>query len=50
MAELSRTAEGVISAKFDLDEIAQIRAGFGFFEIAGPEELYGVLGTADGKL
>ncbi len=49
VAELSRDDEGVITAQFDLDAIAQIRAGFGFFRDRRPE-LYGVLGTADGEL
>jgi N-carbamoylputrescine amidase len=49
VAELSRADEGVILATFDLDALARTRASWGFFRDRRPE-LYGVLGTADGKL
>jgi N-carbamoylputrescine amidase len=48
VAELGRTEEGVITATFDLDAIAQYRAGFGLFRDRRPD-LYGILMTADGK-
>jgi N-carbamoylputrescine amidase len=49
VAELGRADEGVILATFDLDAIARARASWGFFRDRRPE-LYGVLGTADGKV
>jgi N-carbamoylputrescine amidase len=48
VAELGRTEEGVIMGTFDLDEIAQYRAGFGFFRDRRPD-LYNILLTADGQ-
>jgi N-carbamoylputrescine amidase len=48
VAELDRTQEGTLVASFDLDAIARTRAAWGFFRDRRPE-LYGVLGTADGK-
>lgn len=45
VAELSRKDEGVITAKFDLDEVRRNRASFGFFRDRRPE-LYGRL-TSD---
>src|SRR5688572_20094759 len=48
VAELGRTDEGVIIHRFDLDDLARKRAGWGFFRDRRPE-LYGVLCTADGK-
>jgi N-carbamoylputrescine amidase len=48
LAELDRTATAVILQSFDLDAIARTRASWGFFRDRRPE-LYGVLGTADGK-
>ncbi len=48
VAELGRTEEGIITATFDLDVIAQYRAGFGFFRDRRPD-LYGILMTADGQ-
>jgi N-carbamoylputrescine amidase len=48
VAELGR-AEGIITATFDLDAIAEYRAGFGFFRDRRPD-LYRVLLTADGKI
>ena len=48
VAELGRTEEGVITAGFDLAAIQRTRAAWGFFRDRRPE-LYGVLGTADGK-
>ncbi len=47
-AELGRTEEGVIVARFDLDALARTRAAWGFFRDRRPE-LYGVLTTADGR-
>ena len=49
VAELDRTESGIATARFDLDEIAQYRAGFGFFRDRRPD-LYRVLLTADGNL
>jgi N-carbamoylputrescine amidase len=49
VAELGRDEEGVISASFDLDALVRRRGEWGFFRDRRPE-LYGVLGTADGKL
>jgi N-carbamoylputrescine amidase len=46
-AELGRTDEGVITATFDLDEVARTRAAWGFFRDRRPE-LYDALSTADG--
>jgi N-carbamoylputrescine amidase len=48
VAELGRAEEGVITATFDLDAIAQYRAGFGFFRDRRPD-LYNILLTADGQ-
>jgi N-carbamoylputrescine amidase len=48
VAELGRTEEGVIMGTFDLDAIAQYRAGFGFFRDRRPD-LYNILLTADGQ-
>jgi N-carbamoylputrescine amidase len=48
VAELGRTEEGIITATFDLDAIAQYRSGFGLFRDRRPD-LYGILMTADGK-
>ena len=47
VAELGRAEEGVITATFDLDAIAQYRAGFGLFRDRRPD-LYNILLTADG--
>jgi N-carbamoylputrescine amidase len=49
VAELGRAEEGIITATFDLDAIAEYRAGFGFFRDRRPD-LYRILLTADGKL
>ena len=49
VAELDRTAEGVILATFDLDALARTRASWGFFRDRRPD-LYEVLTTADGKI
>lgn len=43
VAELGRTQDGVITARFDLAEIARQRAGWGLFRDRRPE-LYGLLG------
>jgi N-carbamoylputrescine amidase len=48
LAELGRNESGVITASFDLDEVRKNRASFGFFRDRRPD-LYGVLGTADGR-
>ncbi len=48
VVELDRTAAGVLAHRFDLEAIARTRAAWGFFRDRRPE-LYGVLGTADGK-
>jgi N-carbamoylputrescine amidase len=48
VAELDRSASGVIVHTFDLDAIARTRASWGFFRDRRPE-LYDVLCTADGK-
>jgi N-carbamoylputrescine amidase len=48
VAELGRADEGVLVASFDLDGLARTRAAWGFFRDRRPE-LYGVLGTADGR-
>ncbi|MBU6442636.1 MAG: N-carbamoylputrescine amidase [Alphaproteobacteria bacterium] len=47
-AELGRSAEGVIVASFDLDEIATMRASWGLFRDRRPE-LYGALLSHDGR-
>ncbi len=49
VAEMGREDSGVITAEFDLATVRMNRASFGFFRDRRPE-LYGVLGTADGKL
>jgi len=49
LEELEGQTEGVITATFDLDQLAATRASWGFFRDRRPE-LYGVLGTADGKI
>ncbi|HJK93269.1 MAG TPA: N-carbamoylputrescine amidase [Polyangiaceae bacterium LLY-WYZ-15_(1-7)] len=48
LAELGREEEGVALARFDLDALAETRAGWGFFRDRRPE-LYGVLMTGDGS-
>jgi len=47
-AELGRTEEGFVTARFDLDAIAEARASWGLFRDRRPE-LYGALGSHDGK-
>lgn len=47
-SELGRDEEGIVLATFDLDALARTRAAWGFFRDRRPE-LYGVLGTADGR-
>jgi N-carbamoylputrescine amidase len=49
VAELGSNDEGVILHRFDLDDLARRRAGWGFFRDRRPD-LYDVLCTADGKL
>ena len=46
-AEADRTSETVLTARFDLDEVAALRAGWGVFRDRRPE-LYGPLTTLDG--
>lgn len=46
LAEMNRTDEGFVAASLDLDQIAELRAGWGFFRDRRPE-LYGAL-TAQG--
>jgi N-carbamoylputrescine amidase len=48
VAELGREDEGTIVAAFDLEQQRRTRAVWGFFRDRRPE-LYGVLGTGDGK-
>jgi N-carbamoylputrescine amidase len=48
VAELGRNDEGVILHRFDLDDLARRRAGWGFFRDRRPD-LYALLTTADGK-
>jgi len=48
VAEASRTEETVLTATFDLDAIAHIRASWGVFRDRRPD-LYGPLLTLDGK-
>jgi N-carbamoylputrescine amidase len=48
VAELDRTREGIATAKFDLDEIAQARMSWGLFRDRRPE-LYGAIGRHDGR-
>jgi N-carbamoylputrescine amidase len=48
VSEIGRGEEGIITATFDLEAIAQYRAGFGFFRDRRPD-LYRVLLTADGN-
>lgn len=48
VAELGAGEEGVVHATFDVDEIRDARASWGFFRDRRPE-LYGILMTADGK-
>jgi N-carbamoylputrescine amidase len=48
ITEIGREEEGIITAAFDLDAIAQYRAGFGFFRDRRPD-LYRILSTADGN-
>ena len=48
VAELGRTEEGITTARFDLDEIAQARISWGLFRDRRPE-LYGAIGSHDGQ-
>jgi N-carbamoylputrescine amidase len=48
IAEATRTEETVLTATFDLDEIAHIRASWGVFRDRRPD-MYGPLLTLDGK-
>jgi N-carbamoylputrescine amidase len=48
VAELGRDETGIVTASFDLDHLRRTRGAWGFFRDRRPE-LYGVLGTADGK-
>jgi N-carbamoylputrescine amidase len=47
VATADRASETVLSATFDLDELAESRAGFGLFRDRRPD-LYGALATLDG--
>jgi N-carbamoylputrescine amidase len=47
VAELAQPVDGILSTTFDLDAIAQYRAGFGFFRDRRPD-LYRILLTTDG--
>jgi len=49
IAEANRTEQTTLTATFDLDEIAHMRASWGVFRDRRPE-LYGPLLTLDGKL
>ena len=49
MAKADRKSEGVITARFDLDEIAANRAAWGIFRDRRPD-LYGTLTTLDGVM
>jgi N-carbamoylputrescine amidase len=49
VTEMDRTGEGVITAAFDLDAIAEQRRSWGLFRDRRPD-LYGALVTNDGKL
>jgi N-carbamoylputrescine amidase len=46
VAELGRSEEGVVTASFDLDEIAKMRASWGLFRDRRPD-LYGLLRSHD---
>jgi N-carbamoylputrescine amidase len=46
VAELGRSAHGVITAAFDLEEIRRHRASFGFFRDRRPD-LYGLISKTD---
>jgi N-carbamoylputrescine amidase len=48
VSELGREGEGFITATFDLDEIARMRASWGLFRDRRPE-LYGEIGGHDGR-
>jgi N-carbamoylputrescine amidase len=48
VAELGRTEEGIVTASFDLDAIAQARTSWGLFRDRRPD-LYGVIGGHDGR-
>jgi len=48
VAELGRSEEGVIMARFDLDEVARMRASWGLFRDRRPE-LYGRLSSHAGE-
>lgn len=47
--EMDRSSEGIITATFDLDRIAEERRGWGLFRDRRPD-LYGALMSSDGKL
>lgn len=48
VAELGRAEEGIVTARFDLDEVAKLRASWGLFRDRRPE-LYGALVGHDGR-
>jgi N-carbamoylputrescine amidase len=47
VAELGRSDEGFVTAGFDLDEVAKMRASWGLFRDRRPD-LYGALRSHDG--
>jgi len=49
VAEMDRVSDGVVTASFDLDAIAEQRRGWGLFRDRRPD-LYGALLTSDGKV
>jgi N-carbamoylputrescine amidase len=48
VAEMAQPTQGIITSTFDLDEIAQYRAGFGLFRDRRPDLYRGLL-SADGQ-
>jgi N-carbamoylputrescine amidase len=48
VAEMNRTDEGIITATFDLDEVARMRTSWGVFRDRRPE-LYAPIRGHDGR-
>lgn len=48
VAEMGREEEGIVTASFDLDEVAKMRASWGLYRDRRPD-LYGVLGGHGGR-
>lgn len=48
VAEMGREEEGIVSASFDLDEVAKMRASWGLYRDRRPD-LYGALGGHGGR-